>query len=509
MYNVKINVIIPTLGKREYVNTVISTLHGYSSRYKNVSIKIFVSINQKDSSYTPVEVVSPQNSSNFSVHVIKPPSYQPSTETHLLWCLRWYLQNINEPESYVWPLTDNDPLIAAGFDAVIDFLRVENSDIFLVNNIWGDTLGQALPSPSYPVNKLVWHGSASTLFRSSGFEHATSNIGGFFIRSSFISEHVLILFEKTILRAETCAHAWWLFEIASSTNYFFLLSTPIVMNKFNVHHFDHSSTWKENAERNGVCSYHDWIVGYLSHFDYYIKEGLLSYEDIRTAMISEPQRGIVIFLNDILRRIFMQAKLALVDDSERFAVDQISLIKKIFNNVYPLRSPMINDLCTVLSLENLDSKSRLLSYKHAISFRAVEESQGEFSILFRNAFHGYYIFEHVEGFVAVLNKSHIYKAYRDIDPVDIYPFILYSRSEKDLLEKIVNARVDVPGEILVNNLDYFAVTLREHVNPVLRLPDLQLIILSKSDRVSGYIVNTWRFFRRVSNIFVKIKRLVF
>jgi hypothetical protein len=481
---VHIDVIIPTLGVRETLFDVISTLEKFAGDRPDAQVRVFISFNTKPAFGRKIYLKdSYDRLPNFSVREIAPESYQPTSEHHLLWCLKWYKANVGEQDAIVWPVTDFDPLIQAGFDAVVDFLHSHKPDLFYINNLWAGAQGELMPSPAFRTNQLIWHGDASYFFRALGFEHATSNIGGFCLRSGFITDEIISMFEATLARAEQCAHAWWMMEAGMSTKAFYFVATPIVMNKFNVHHFDESPTWKENANRGGVPSQYDWTIGFMKHLQYYVESGKMTYKELRTAMLSEPQRGILPFLDDILRRLFVQAKFALRRPSERFGTVEIALIKRVWGNIYPLRMPMINHLCDVLDKSNGDQVNRLKAYKLAIRFKAIEEDQGIFSILFRNAAYGYYYYEHNSGFVAVLEKALVYKAYRDLDPVDLNPYILYASTEEQLLEKIKQARQLARAEALLHNFDYFTVHLHSAPNPMTRLPHLQLWLLSQREAV--------------------------
>jgi hypothetical protein len=476
---VQLDIVIPTLGERLSLLDVIATLRLLSERHERLKVRVFVSFNPRSATGQKVFLdKNAVNPPNFEVTAIGPSSYQKSSEHHLLWCLGWYRQIKSAPDAYLWPLTDNDPIIASGFRALIDFLRKETPDLFYVNNLWGDTLGEPLPSPAFPTNQMVWHGSASMFFRSLGFEHATSAIGTFFLRSEFLTGEIVRMLEDTIQRSEVCAHAWWMFEAASCSQKFYFMATPLLVNKFNRHNFDDAPTWKENAQRNNVPSRHPWSVGYLRQLEFYVAKGILTYEELRTSMISEPQRGILPFLDDVLRQLFAQADLALRNESERLDEDDIAIIKRMFGSVYPLRMPMIEHLCLVLAGANRDARVRLLGYKLAHKFLGVEQQMGTFLILFRNAAHGYYIFEHNVGFVALLRKFEAHRAYRDLDPVDVYPFILYAPTEEEIRAKIAKARLDVRPQIFMDNFDYFGVTLREPHNPILAFPNAQISIWS-------------------------------
>jgi len=476
-----IDVIIPTLGVRESILGVISTLEQLAARHPLVQVRVFASFNPKNGRRTVYPSDLYDRVPNFSFQEIGPPSYEPTSEHHVLWCLKWHRTHCADIDSVVWVLTDNDPIIDSGFDAVVGFLRSHRPDLFFVNYLWGDVQGELLPSPAFRVNQLLWHGDASYFFRSQGFEHATSGIGCFFIRGSFLTDEVIAMYERTLARSVVCAHAWWLLEVGMSSKEFYLVGTPVLLNKINPHNFDDSSVWVEAAEREGVQAKFSWTVGYMRHLDYYVQQGKLTWQEIRTSMLSEPQRGILLFLDDVLRQMFAQAKLALRLRGQRFDAPEIELIRRVWGNVYPLRMPMINFLCDVLDRRNEDQILRLRSYKLAIRFHAIEQEQGIFFSLFRNAMYGYYYLEHNSGFVAVLEKGHIYKAYRDLNPVDISPYILYAPTEEAIIAKIQAARGHAKPETLLHNFDYWSVQLRAALNPIMKFPHLQLWILSQKD----------------------------
>lgn len=481
---VSLDVMIPTLGVRETLLDVIATLEKFAAARPDVSMRVFVSFNTKPSFGRKIYLKDEYNRlPNFNVQEIAPPSYEPTSEHHLLWCLKWHKENCQDKDAVVWPLTDFDPLIEAGFNAVADFLQMHKPDLFYVNNLWADVQGELIPSPAFRTNQLVWHGTASYFFRALGFEHATSNIGGFMLRAGFITDEIIELFERTLTRAEQCAHAWWMMEAAMSSDEFYFVATPIVMNKFNVHHFDESHTWKENAKRGGLPSQYDWTIGFLKHFQYYVDSGKLTYQELRTAMLSEPQRGILPFMDDILRRLFVQAKFALRRPTERFGAKEIELIQQVWGGVYPLRMPMINFLCDVLDKRNEDQVKRLKSYKFAVRFKAIEDDVGIFSIIFRNAAYGYYYYEHNSGFVAVLDKRMVHNAYRDLDPVDLNPYFLYAPTEPELIEKMKEAHSSAKAETFLQNFDYFGVTLHPALKPMMRFPHVQLWLFSQRDAV--------------------------
>ncbi|MFL9886096.1 hypothetical protein PQR66_23860 [Paraburkholderia agricolaris] len=478
-----IDVIIPTLGVRESIFDVISTLERLATSRASVKIRVFTSFNPKNGVRTVYLKDAYDRVPNFSVQEIGPASYEPTSEHHVLWCLKWHREHCADADSVVWILTDNDPIIESGFDAVVGFLRSHTPDLFFVNFMWGDVQGELLPSPAFRVNQLIWHGDASYFFRSQGFEHATSGLGCFFVRGSFLTDEVIAMYERTLARSVVCAHAWWMMEAGMSSKEFYLVGTPVLLNKINPHNFDDSWVWVEAAEREGVQAKFSWTIGYLRHLDYYVQKGKMTWQEIRTSMLSEPQRGILLFLDDVLRQMFVQAKLALRRPGQRFDAPEIDLIKRVWGNVYPLRMPMINFLCDVLDRRNENQIVRLRSYKFAIRFRAIEEEQGIFFPLFRNAMYGYYYLEHNSGFVALLDKGHVYKAYRDLDPVDISPYILYAPTEDAIIEKIKEARQHARPDALLHNFDYWTVLLRPALNPVAAFPHLQLRILSQKEAV--------------------------
>lgn len=489
---VSIDVIIPTLGTRETLHSIIETLARFQDTRPALRLRVFVSFNPKNvEGWHRSVYLRDAYSSNPDFRVIEtgPPAYEPTTEHHILWCLRWHRAQRGEGDPFVWVLTDNDPLIEAGFDAIVRFLQTEKPDLFFVNYLWGDVQGELIPSPAFRCNQLIWHGDASYFFRAQGFEHATSGVGSFLMRSGFLTDEVFAMYERTLARSVVCAHAWWLLEAGMSTDRFYFVATPALLNKINPHNFDDSWVWLEAAEREGVQAKFSWTVGYLRHLDYYVQQGKMTWQDIRTSILSEPQRGILLFMDDVLRQLFVQAKLALRRSAQRFGATDIELIRRVWENVYPLRMPMINFLCDVLDARNEDRIVRLRSYKLATRFHSVEQEQGIFSPLFRNAMHGYYYFEHNSGFVAVLDKSRAYMAYRDLDPADTAPYILYAPTEDAIIEKIVDARKDADAVSLIHNFDYWSVQLRPALNPIMKFPDLQLRVLSQREAVIRLVKN--------------------
>ncbi|WP_134166257.1 hypothetical protein [Paraburkholderia caballeronis] len=500
--HVKLDVIIPTLGTREALHGIIETLASFQARIASLTVRVFVSFNPKNTDGWHRSVYlreSYSSNSGFEVIEIGPSSYEPTTEHHILWCLKWHKSHCADDDTTIWVLTDNDPLIGTGFDAIVGLLRKETPDLLFVNYLWGDVQGEVIPSPAFRCNRLVWRGSASYFFRSQGFEHATSGVGSFLIRAAFLTEEVIGMYERTLSRSIVCAHAWWLLEAGMSTDRFYFVATPAFVNKMNPHNHDDSWVWIEVAEREGVQAKFSWTVGYLRHLDYYVRQGKMTWREIRTSIISEPQRGILLFLDDILRQLFVQAKLALRRPGQRFNADDINLIKRVWSNVYPLRMPMINFLCDVMDERNEDKIVRLRSYKLAIRFNSVEQEQGIFFPLFRNAMHGYYYLEHNSGFVAVLDKSNVHMAYRDLDPLDRAPFILYASTEDAIIEKIIDSKSDIDALIFHHNYDYWSVQLRPALNPVLKFPDIQLWILSQPEtaiRMLKKLLYPASFFRR-------------
>lgn len=477
---VRLDVIIPTLGERRSLHDVIATLARMSAHHLDLQLRIFVSMNVRDHKRQVVELSDDVvGAGRIPLKVIGPDIFQTSAERHLLWCLKWYAGSGAPPDAIVWPLTDSDPLLQAGFDALVAFLRTHRPDMFFVNNLWASTLGEAIPSPAFRANQSVWKGSASLLFRSQGFEHATTNIGSLLIRGGFLTERIIGMFERTLARCELCAHAWWSFEAGSTIRDFYLVTTPILLNKFKPHNFDNAPTWTENAKLNRLPAYHDWTIGYLRHLLSYIEDGILTFHELRSAMISEPQRGIVPFMDDLLRRVFMQAQLALRRPAERFAPQDLEIIRSGFVQTYPSRAPMIDDLCVVLSSKDVSPRERLHAYKRAWHFKVVEDSFGPLSVLFRNAHHGYYIYEHPQGYAATLVKGHAQLAFRDVDATDMYPLILIAGTEEQLLDKIDKARHDVDPILLLDNSYYLPVELREEEQPFLAWPRVQMWVLTQ------------------------------
>ncbi len=476
------DIIIPTLGVRESLHDVIGTLERFAKDRPNVEMRVTVSFNTKPAFGRKVFLTKEYaDLPNFTIKEIGPASYEPTSEHHLLWLLKWYKANVVDRDAFIWPVTDQDPIIESGLDAVIDFLTKQEPDLFYINNLWGDPQGVSISSPAFRTNQQIWHGDASYFFRSVGFEHATSCIGAFMLRSSFVTDKIITLFETTIKRGEQCAHAWWMMEAGMSSRKFYFVSAPILINKMNSHHFDHARTWGENAKRQAKPYHYDWTIGFLKHLQYYVDSGQMTYKQMRTAVISEPQRGILLFLDDVLRRLKDQAKLALLNTTERFEVPELELIKHVFGQVYPLRMPMINHLCEVLDKRTNDKLSRILAHKLSIYFRVTEEIDDPFSPVFHNAAYGYYIYEHNYGFVAVLDKRNVHRAYRDLDPVDLSPYILYAPTQDELIARIKESREHSSSQSLINFFDYKDVHLKEEPYPMRIWPSLQLWIWSKDD----------------------------
>lgn len=497
---VYMDVIIPTLGTRATLHGIIETLGRFAESRPYLTLRVFVSFNPKNVEgwFRTVYLRDSYSSCpNFSITETGPKSYEPTTEHHILWCLKWHREHLDGRDPIVWVLTDNDPLIESGFDAIVRFLQTEKPDLFFVNYLWGDVQGELIPTPAFRCNQLIWHGSASYFFRSQGFEHATSGVGSFLIRSGFLTDEVIAMYERTLARSIVCAHAWWLLEAGMSTDRFFFVATPVLLNKINPHNFDDSWVWLEVAEREGVQAKFAWTIGYLRHLDHYVHQGKMTWQEIRTSILSEPQRGILLFLDDVLRQMFVQAKLALRRPGQRFDGTEIELIRRVWENVYPLRMPMINFLCDVLDSRNEDQILRLRAYKLAIRYRAIEEQQGAFSPLFRNAKYGYYYFEHNDGFVAVLDKQSIHKAYRDLDPYDISPYLLYAGTEAELLERMRAVQKDALPEALMGHFEYGSVELRPALNPIMKYPHIQLRILSQREAVIGLIKDLLRPISRI------------
>ncbi len=84
-----------------------------------------------------------------------------------------------------------------------------------------------------------------------------------------------------------------------------------------------------------------------------------------------------------------------------------------------------------------------------------------FHPFFHNAAYGYYIYEHNYGFVAVLDKRNVHRAYRDLDPVDLSPYILYAPTQDELIARIKESREHSSSQSLINFFDYKDVHLKE------------------------------------------------
>ena len=438
-----LDIVIPTLGRRNNLFDVIEQLRGFANRTEQVRMRVIVSFNPKTPKAQTVYLDGIQaQSKNFTLEWISPERYQDNSEEHLLWLMDWYHRQAKHPDAYVWALTDYDPIIDVGFDALVDFISNDSADIFYMNNLWGDTLGELLPSLSVRSNVKVWRGPLPDFFTGIGFAHATTCIGTLFIKSSFLDEVAIQSFRDIFARSEVNAHAWWGFELAARGSFAFL-ATPVVMNKFNRHNFDHAPTWKEATMVKQQASKWPWIVGYLIHLDLYMERGMLTPLQLKTAIISEAQRGILLFMDEIIRQLEVQMKLGLRNASERFNASDVALIRKVFRLVFPLRMPMIDAMCEVLDKRLTDPKERLLAYKRATKFRYTEAGQGEFSPLFFGSAYGWAIHQHRVGYVAVLRKGEIFKAYRDLDPFDLDPLILFAKTELEIREKIDRARATI------------------------------------------------------------------
>ncbi len=143
-----------------------------------------------------------------------------------------------------------------------------------------DPQGVSISSPAFRTNQQIWHGDASYFFRSVGFEHATSCIGAFMLRSSFVTDKIITLFETPSSGASNVRIAWWMMEAGMSSRKFYFVSAPILINKMNSHHFDHARTWGENAKRQAKPYHYDWTIGFLKHLQYYVDSGQMTYKQI-------------------------------------------------------------------------------------------------------------------------------------------------------------------------------------------------------------------------------------
>jgi hypothetical protein len=316
----------------------------------------------------------------------------------------------------------------------------------------------------------------------------------------------LDLFRDTIARSEIGAHAWWVFEAASHSE-IYLHSSPILINKFRTHHFDDARTWRQATNLVSVPTRHPWTVGYLKQLDYYRSKGLLSYKDIRLSIISEPERGVVPLLDDIRRNIFVQMGLAARYDSERFGAADIDLIKRMFYNTYPLNFEIIQSACVVLDARLVDPTERLLNFKKAHHLLGWERDVSPALLkYFRFSTMGYYVLEHRLGYVAALDKVSFEEAYRDIDPYDIAPYVIYAETETKIRQKIAKIVSNSRNAATLNSHNrYYNVYLASEPEFMLYFPQIQLWFLSQPDGIKRPLVWVYsralslrRFFRRLA-----------
>jgi hypothetical protein len=471
----ELTVIIPSLGRRESLFDIIEQLRDLAAHKPDLNICIIVSFNPKPS--WGMQVASPQTGQllpNLRVEVMLQDRYLPNSEAHLLHLLQWFSAKPHSADSYLWFLTDNDPLLAAGMAAMIELIELEEPDVLFMNNVWGDSKGEMIPALAFPMHARIWTGPAKDLFCGLGFEHAVTNIGVFILRAGFLTPELVSLFQATFEREEVCSHAWWLFE-ASSRGRLYLHSIPVLVNKMNPHNFDPDPTWREGTDRRKLPWQYPWTVGYLKHLIYYIEKGLLTCDDLRTATISEPQRGILPFMDEIVRRLFLQAEVALTSAQERFSSKETSLVKEIFFRVYPARKALIDALCNTIEAGDTDSASRLAAFETAHDIWRHEQEHGLFAKLFLSSTNGYHIYEHRNGFVAILQKDRIDLGYREIDPIDFEPYLLYGPTEAAIRKKIHECCAEARyTNIIWENYNYFGVSLREPQEKPIRAPQLQV-----------------------------------
>ena len=128
-------------------------------------------------------------------------------------------------------------------------------------------------------------------------------------------------------------------------------------------------------------------------------------------------------------------------------------------------------------------KIRLEAYKSAYEIWRHQHEHGLFSPLFRTSVRGFHIYEHRLGYVAVLQKDRIHLAYRDLDPQDFPPYLLYSETEAGVREKIAACyQNEKYADTLWRNWDYFSVYLRKPEFKPTKFPRLQTHLKLKHRR---------------------------
>lgn len=477
-----LTILIPTTGQRVQLLAVIEQLFTLAQEFSTVRMNVIVSFNIDP--LKPKKVycnLSDFHLDNFTASEIYQDEWRIHAEEHLIYLLDWSLTNVTNDNSIIWFLTDYDPLIRSGFEELLKFLSTHSPDIFFVNNVWGDLNGEVISALAYPVNAQVWKGTAKDLFCGLGFEHAVTNIGTFFFRRGFLTEFLVQKFRNTYEREHVSSHAWWLFEACSQADVY-LVATPIVVNKFQPHNFDDAATWKKATSIKGQPAKYPWTIGYLSQLAYFLNQGLLTMRDLRTATISEPQRGILLFLDDVMRQLLVQAQYALSDRDEQFSREDLALVRRIFIGAFPTRRELVDAVCTVLDCEMLDATARLRAYYIAHACLRHEGQHGGFSILFAGSMRGYHIYEHRVGFVAVLQKDRIHFGYRDLDPVDLCPYLFFASSQEELRAKLNATNSTANNVIIWQHIQYFDVTLRGREEYMLNYPEIQLKLLTSNRR---------------------------
>ena len=102
-------------------------------------MRVVISLNPKPC--WGVRIAKPKTGqilSNLSVEVLEQKQYRPNSEAHMLHLLQWFIADAHHENSYLWFLTDNDPLIPSGMAAMVDHLRGSKPDVLFMNNVWAE-----------------------------------------------------------------------------------------------------------------------------------------------------------------------------------------------------------------------------------------------------------------------------------------------------------------------------------------------------------------------------------
>jgi hypothetical protein len=207
----------------------------------------------------------------------------------------------------------------------------------------------------------------------------------------------------------------------------------------------------------------------------------------------------LLFLDEIVRNLSSQATVALTKASERYSAADVALIKRILITAFPTRRPLFDSLCTVLDANVSDLNSRIVAFRRADEIMQREARHGGFSILFCGSASGYYIYRHRIGFVAVLAKKRVHLAYRDLDPVDIVPYLLFGKTEEMVRRKITSALSEQNAQIIWNYLEYVRVQLQRDEEITVKFPRLQAKLLANAASAGRNAQNRLRRFDRALN----------